>query len=66
MPKLNHKQKIKIAVKGMTSIERKLKVSKFQSKFWVERSQAIRERVLRREAVAKKKAEERRKKLLSQ
>ena len=66
MAKLSHKQKVKIASVGRTRTEERIGVSIFLSKAWLDRKDAIRKRVAKREAIQKKKAEERRKKLISQ
>lgn len=57
---MKHSQKIKIARAGMTRAEIKLRVPKFQTRFWEARKHQIAIRVAKRERLAKRKAEERR------
>ncbi len=70
---MNHKQKLKMARKMMSEEERKqvktydqtgrkrkIGTSPFNSKAWNDRREAIQKRVERKEAIAKKRAQERR------
>lgn len=58
---MKHKNKVKLARKMMTKLDRKIHVPKFLSASWLKRKEAIAKRVERKQAEAHKRAVERRK-----
>jgi len=60
---MKHKQKVKLAKKLLTGVEKKKKVPIFQSNAWEARKEAIAKRVEKVQAVAHARALERKEKL---
>lgn len=52
--KKTHKEKVKLADKMLTGLEKKLKIPKFQSHAWSKRSESIKKRVAKNGSQKKK------------